>query len=75
MKIKAPSREENLEHLKKYFFERIKEENDDLLNYVIGASWGNGYNLVLDACWEVLPREDYWKIVNKLEEWENNKTE
>lgn len=62
MKIKTPSREENLEHLKDCFFNNFKETNDSLLNYFISLSWANGYNLVLDAC---------WKVVNKLEEWEN----
>ena len=71
----APTREENKKHFIEYFLKTFKEENDGLLKYVIDASWGNGYNLVLDACWEVLSKDDYWKVVNKLEEFEKESIE
>lgn len=33
-----------------------------------------GYNTVLNAASEVLSKEDYMKIVNKIEEWEEEWT-
>ena len=38
---------------------------------VVDGAYCYGYNTVLEAAEQVLSQEDYWKIVNKIEELEN----
>ena len=61
-------------HYAKQFVKYITENDYGFmssLENVLANAWGYGYNIVLEAAEDVLSEEDYWKIVNKLEEWEN----
>ena len=61
-------------HYAKQFLKYITEDDYGFmssLENVLACAWAYGYNIVLDAAEDVLSKEDYWKIVNKLEEWEN----
>ena len=46
-----------------YADEKIKS----FLKQAIDSGYCEGYNTVLDAIAEVLPKESYWKVVNYLD--------
>ena len=58
---------------KEFWRDRVYHEHDleivmkDLLKDAVDAGYCEGYNTVLEAAEEVLSKEDYWKIVNRLQ--------
>ena len=48
------------------FTERLKDSH--VLTDVIDGAYCMGYNTVLEAAENVLSKDDYWKIVNYLNE-------
>lgn len=68
------NRQDIKKHYAQQFIKYITEDDYKFLSSlenVIDCGYCYGYNIVLEAAENVLSNEDYWKIVNKLEEWEN----
>lgn len=66
---KYRTRQEVKQHYAEEFHRHLKEEHVNYwLENAIDAGYCEGYNQVLTAAELVLSKEDYWKIVNKLEE-------
>ena len=73
------TRQEVKKHFSEEFINSIfKEHGRDFrssLESTIDGSYCYGYNIVLSAIESVFGglTEEYWKIVNKLEEWDNKR--
>lgn len=73
------TRQEVKKHFSEEFINSIfKEHGRDFrssLENAIDGSYCYGYNIVLSAVESVFGglTEEYWKIVNKLEEWDNKR--
>lgn len=73
------TRQEVKKHFSEEFINSIfKEHGRDFrssLENAIDGSYCYGYNIVLSAIESVFGglTEEYWKIVNKLEEWDNKR--
>lgn len=72
------TRQEVKKHFSEEFINSIfKEHGRDFrssLENAIDGSYCYGYNIVLSAVESVFGlTENYWKIVNKLEEWDNKR--
>ena len=72
------TRQEVKKHFSEEFINSIfKEHGRDFrssLENAIDGSYCYGYNIVLSAIESVFGlTENYWKIVNKLEEWDNKR--
>lgn len=72
------TRQEVKKHFSEEFINSIlKEHGRDFrssLENAIDGSYCYGYNIVLSAIESVFGlTENYWKIVNKLEEWDNER--
>lgn len=46
----------------------LDKKTTELLSNALDTGYCEGYNTVLDAAEKVLSSEDYWKIVNYLDE-------
>lgn len=64
------NRQENKEFWSNELYKKLEldKKTTDLLSYTLDAGYCEGYNTVLDAAEKVLSSEDYWKIVNYLDE-------
>lgn len=77
--VKYFTRQEIKKHFSEEFIDSItKEYGRDFrssLESAIGGGYCYGYNIVLSAIESVFGglTEEYWKIVNKLEEWDNKR--
>lgn len=73
------TRQEVKKHFSEEFINSILKEHDrdfrSSLENAIDGSYCYGYNIVLSAIESVFGglTEEYWKIVNKLEEWDNER--
>ena len=73
------TRQEVKKHFSEEFINSIFKEHDrdfrSSLENAIDGSYCYGYNIVLSAVESVFGglTEEYWKIVNKLEEWDNKR--
>ena len=73
------TRQEVKKHFSEEFINSIfKEHGRDFrssLENAIDGSYCYGYNIVLSAIESVFGglTEEYWKVVNKLEEWDNKR--
>lgn len=77
--VKYFTRQEIKKHFSEEFIDSItKEYGHDFrssLESAIDGGYCYGYNIVLSAIESVFGglTEEYWKIVNKLEEWDNKR--
>ena len=77
--VKYFARQEIKKHFSEEFIDSItKEYGRDFrssLESAIDGGYCYGYNIVLSAIESVFGglTEEYWKIVNKLEEWDNKR--
>ena len=76
--VKYFNRQEIKKHFSEEFIDSItKEYGRDFrssLENAIDCGYCYGYNIVLSAIESVFGlTENYWKIVNKLEEWDNER--
>lgn len=77
--VKYFTRQEIKKHFSEEFIDSItKEYGCDFrssLESAIDGGYCYGYNIVLSAIESVFGglTEEYWKIVNKLEEWDNKR--
>lgn len=64
------NRQENKEFWSNELYKKLEldKKTTDLLSYTLDVGYCEGYNTVLDAAEKVLSSEDYWKIVNYLDE-------
>ena len=77
--VKYFNRQEIKKHFSEGFIDSITKEygrdfRSSLENAIDGA-YCYGYNIVLSAIESVFGglTEEYWKVVNKLEEWDNKR--
>ena len=69
MEEQVKTRDEALELWQKEFQENLKYHASDVLKHALDCAYAEGYNKVLQAAEMVFGlTENYWKIVNKLEE-------
>ena len=69
MSEKIKTRDESIEYIKKAFQNSLKEHASDSLKWALDSSYAEGYNKVLQAAELVFGlTENYWKIVEKLNE-------
>ena len=73
------TRQEVKKHFSEEFINSILKEHGrdfrSLLENAIDGSYCYGYNIVLSAIESVFGglTEEYWKVVNKLKEWDNKR--
>lgn len=60
------------EHYTKKIQEKIIESTKNDIEFALNCAWAQGYNTVLDACWNVLSNEDYNKVTEYLGKLEEN---
>ena len=62
-----PNREETRNIYTDKFFEYSNDDIKKHLHNVLDNAYCIGYNTVLDACWNVLSKEDYKKVTDWLD--------
>lgn len=75
--IKHYNRQEVKKHYTDEFFYYNECQLRSAIQSAVDGGYCYGYNIVLEACRDVfgLDSEEYWKVVDKLEEYEKENEE